>query len=64
MENIWKTSRIKPPTRSLIVVIDKKGKIYDFGFFDDTDEILPGQKWAFIRDLVEFSRKKTVFHNF
>lgn len=50
MNEIWHTSGT-PNIAALVIVIDKDGKIIDFGFYD-SEIIKPGDRWAYMDDLV------------
>lgn len=56
MNEIWHTTG-EPNYNTLVIVIDKDDKIFDFGFYN-SEIIKPGDRWAYMIDLVNNTIKK------
>lgn len=50
MKEIWHTTG-EPDYSSLVIVIDQDDKVFDFGFYKG-ETIRPGDRWAYMTDLV------------
>jgi hypothetical protein len=56
MKEIWHTTD-KPNNGTLVIVIDEDNDIVDFGFYN-SEIITPGDRWAYVSDLVNNTIKK------
>lgn len=55
MKEIWHTT-CEPNYSSLVIVIDQDDKVFDFGFYKG-ETIRPGDRWAYMTDLVNNTTK-------
>lgn len=58
INSVWHDASEEPNRRDMVIVLNSKGEIYDFGFWGVGDKIREGHTWARMKDLIPIPKEK------